>query len=83
MSTTTALGKIVKNSKRVVVVNEQGQHQILGQLGPDEQEQLLAFVNLEGVSYNLHCVKPRMIIYRESMVSPPSGKLGEFHPEQR
>lgn len=73
--------------KKVVVLDSAGLYHIVGSFDPSVHT-LRPVLELADavhgrVEASLHRVLPRLVIYRQNMPVPTTGRLGEFHPEQR
>jgi hypothetical protein len=82
-----------KPVKRIVLLTRDGIHRILGIFDPnaDDITKMPDFITFkidhkDGHEEKTHAsllqVQPRFILYREIM-QPATGRLGEFHPQQR
>lgn len=72
--------------KRAVLVHRSGLVRILGAVVltanmPTPYIELM--IDGEHVQAGLIRVTPRQVVYRQIVDGPKTGKLGEFHPEQR
>lgn len=76
--------------KKIVIKHRSGLHQILGDTSQLPNGNIMDATFLPAVQFGDHVapaslvtVKDRYVIYHELMDAPATGKLGEFHPEQR
>lgn len=82
---------MAETKKRVVLLHRSGLHRIMGTFDSSVHT-LRDFIEfdirrydgtVERTAASLLSVQPRFVVYRQVMEPPKSGKLGEFHPQQR
>jgi hypothetical protein len=79
-----------EHRKKIVLLTRDGMHHIVGAFDPSVHTvrdyiefEMIRDQKVEQVGASLIAVKPRFIFYRETMHQALTGRLGEFHPQQK